>query len=55
MNVNEMDRDELLMELDNYRFVPGHGPNYEKMSDDELRIMLEQFRKLFKIAFKEEE
>lgn len=47
MDVNEMDRDELLMELDNYQFVPGHGPDYEKMSDDALRKMLERFRKLF--------
>lgn len=54
MNVNEMDRDELLMELSNYQFVPRHGPNYEKMSDDELRIWLERFREMFREAFKEE-
>lgn len=47
MYVNDMDREELLMELGNYRFAPGHDPNYEKMSDDELRTLLERFRKLF--------
>lgn len=48
MKVEEMDRDELLIELSNYRFVPGHGPNYEKMSDDELRKAVKVFRDMFK-------
>lgn len=55
MNVEDMDREELLEELGNYRFVPGHGPDYNKKTDNELRILLEHFRRMFKEAFKKEE
>jgi len=29
-----MDRAEILKKLSNYRFVPGHGPDYRKMTDE---------------------
>lgn len=45
--IEKMGRDELLKELNNYRFVPGHGPDYGKMSNDKLRKVLKTFKKIF--------
>lgn len=42
-----MNRETLLKELSNYRFVPGHGPNYGEKTDAELRKMLKIFRDMF--------
>lgn len=53
MNVDNMNRKELLKELSGC-MLPGHGPDGNKMSDDELRKFLKTLRKAFKIAFEEE-
>jgi hypothetical protein len=50
-----MDRKEILERLSNYRFVPGHGPNYRKMTDEQLLEQLRFFEVLFNKHFLEED
>lgn len=53
MTIEKMDRKALLRELSNYRFVPGHGPNFEERTDDELREILKTFQTAFEDAFRD--
>ena len=50
-----MDRAEILKKLSNYRFVPGHGPDYRKMTDKQLLDQLHFFEVLFNERFPEED
>lgn len=43
-----MDRNELLNKLSNYKTVPGHGPDFNEMTDEELEKILELFEMIFK-------
>ncbi|KIE44518.1 hypothetical protein U732_13 [Clostridium argentinense CDC 2741] len=49
-----MDRDELLNKLSNYKSVPGHGPDFNEMTDEELEKILEFFQMVFKDSFEED-
>lgn len=42
-----MTRQEILKKLEDYRFVPGHGPCLEEKTDEELLELLEFLEKLF--------
>lgn len=46
-----MNREQLLKELSNYKFVPGHGPDYSKKTDEELAKIL----KMLKACFEQED
>ena len=55
MNVEKMNRLELLEELDSYSFLPGHYPNYEDKTNKELKRIVKIFRLMLKDYFKESE
>ena len=42
-----MKRSKLIKELENYKYVPGHGPDYSKMTNEQLYERLRLFRWLF--------
>lgn len=48
-----MDRKEILENLSKYKFVPGHGPDCNKMTDKQLLEQLKFFEKMFNDYFKE--
>ncbi|MNC01365.1 hypothetical protein D3C75_487120 [compost metagenome] len=47
-------REELLERLSRYKTVPGHGPDLDKLPDDELERRLNLIESAFEYAFKEE-
>lgn len=51
----KMSREEILKKLSKYRFVPGHGPDYSKKTDEELLKYLHMFETTFDEAFEESE
>lgn len=51
----KMSREEILKKLSEYRFVPGHGPDYSKKTDKELLKCLQMFETMFEEAFGESE
>lgn len=51
----KMSREEILKKLSKYRFVPGHGPDYHKKTDEELLKYLHMLETMFEDAFKESE
>ncbi|WP_217302207.1 hypothetical protein [Clostridium sp. 001] len=50
-----MDRKEILKKLSKYRFAPGHGPDYKKMTDEQLLEQLHFFERLFEDYLNEKE
>lgn len=55
MDIDNMNRKELLKELSVFRTLPGHGPDRNKMSNNELREHLRFCRKGFDEYFEEED
>jgi hypothetical protein len=47
-------RQALLKRLQNFRTVPGHGPDISKMSDEQLEKYVSILESTFKMAFEEE-
>ncbi len=50
-----MKREQLLEKLKEYRWVPGHGPNIEKMSDEQLETLIKMLDGEFEGTFKDDE
>jgi len=50
-----MNRKEILEKLSQYKFTPGHGPDYKKMTDEQLLEQLHFFERLFEDYFNEKE
>ena len=48
-------REELLKRASKFHFVPGHGPDISKMSDEELQKCVEIMESMFRNAFKNKE
>lgn len=48
-------RNELLERAKKYRFVPGHGPDIDRMTDDELETLVRIMESAFRMAFRDEE
>ncbi|WII36838.1 hypothetical protein [Paenibacillus thiaminolyticus] len=44
-------RKELLKRLENFKVVPGHGPDINAKTDDELELYLSLLETMFKRAF----
>lgn len=51
----KMSRQEILEKLSEYRFVPGHGPDYSNKTDEELLKYLHMFETMFEDVFEESE
>lgn len=47
-------RQYLLKRLQNFRTVPGHGPDISEMSDEQLEKYVSILESTFKMAFEEE-
>ncbi|GEM_PF-7113460 len=47
-----MKRSKLIKELENYKYVPGHGPDYSKMTDKELEKQLEMHHRITQMAIR---
>ncbi|GEC93066.1 hypothetical protein [Brevibacillus brevis] len=48
-------RQALLKRLENFRMVPGHGPDVNNMSDEKLETYVKALESVFKKAFEEED
>ncbi len=51
----KISREEILKRLSKYKFVPGHGPDYSKKTDEELLKCLQILETMFEKAFGESE
>ncbi|MGN4667975.1 hypothetical protein ACTFRP_19485 [Bacillus cereus group sp. MYBK234-1] len=49
-----LNRQELLKRASQFHFVPGHGPDISKMSDEELQKCVEIMESMFENAFKKD-
>ncbi|MCY9734654.1 hypothetical protein M5X17_13015 [Paenibacillus alvei] len=45
----------LLKRLENFRAVPGHGPDIEAKTDDELELYVKLLESMFERAFAEKD
>jgi hypothetical protein len=48
-------RKQLLERASEFRFVPGHGPDIQTMTDDELERWITIMEKTFELAFSEKD
>lgn len=49
-----MNKKELLKKLSKYKALPGHGPDYDNMTDEELEKYLNTLEDSFETYFKDE-
>lgn len=49
-----MDRGELLKRLSQYKTVPGHGPDLDKLTDEKLEFQLKLYESMFEDYFQED-
>jgi hypothetical protein len=53
MRCFKVDRAEILEKLEEYKNVPGHEPNYEILTDDQLEKLLNALERSFDELFKD--
>jgi len=54
MSKETPNREELLKRASQFHFVPGHGPDISKMSDEELQNCVESWERAFRELFKKD-